>query len=130
VDLERGVRLYIRLEAVTEPDERGIRTLLITLNGQSRPVDAQDRSLKPETPTREKADTGSAGHVAAPMTGVVTIAVEEGQSVEEGEQIGTIEAMKMESAIRAPADGTIERLAVTSGTNVEPGDLLMVLGFG
>jgi pyruvate carboxylase len=60
----------------------------------------------------------------------VTIAVEEGQSVEEGEQIGTIEAMKMESAIRAPADGTIERLAVTSGTNVEPGDLLMVLGFG
>jgi pyruvate carboxylase len=38
--------------------------------------------------------------------------------------------MKMESAIRAPADGTIERLAVTSGTNVEPGDLLMVLGFG
>ncbi len=128
VDLERGVRLYIQLEAVTEADERGIRTLLITLNGQSRPVDARDRSLKPETPVREKANTGKEGHVGAPMSGVVTLAVEERQSVEEGEQIGTIEAMKMESAIRAPVGGTVARVAVASGTNVEPGDLLVVLG--
>ncbi len=35
--------------------------------------------------------------------------------------------MKMESAIRAPASGTVERLTVPSGTNVEPGDLLLVL---
>jgi pyruvate carboxylase len=128
VDLERGVRLYISLEAMTEADERGTKTLLMTLNGQSRPIDAQDRSLKPEAPAREKADASKDGHVAAPMSGVVTIAVEEGQSVGEGEQIGTIEAMKMESAIRASASASVERVAVTSGTNVEPGDLLVVLG--
>jgi biotin carboxyl carrier protein len=38
--------------------------------------------------------------------------------------------MKMESAIRTQADGTVERLAVASGTNVEAGDLLIVLEMG
>ena len=127
VDLEPGVRLYIQLEATTEPDERGIRTLLIDLNGQPRPIDAQDRVLEPETPAREKADASKKGHVAASMSGVVTLTIEEGQRVEEGEQMGTIEAMKMESALRAPTSGIVERVAVTSRTNVEPGDLLIVL---
>ena len=130
VDLEPGVRLYVRLEAITEADERGIKTLLVTLNGQPRPIDAQDRSLKPEVPAREKADPNDDGHVAAPMTGVVTLGVGEGDQVEAGQQLGSIEAMKMESAIRANADGTVERLAVASGTNVEAGDLLAVLTAG
>ena len=130
VDLEPGVRLYLRLEAITEADGRGIRTLLVTLNGQPRPIDAQDRSLQPYVPVREKADPAEDRHVAAPMTGVVTLAVGEGEQVGGGQQIGSIEAMKMESAIRAPADGIVERLAIASGTNVEAGDLLIVLGIG
>ncbi len=128
VDLEPGVRLYIRLEAMTEADEHGVRTLMVTVNGQSRPIDAQDRSLKPEVPNREKAEPGNDRHVAAPMTGVVTISTGEGDEVSAGQQIGSIEAMKMESAISAPKDGAVERVAVPSGTNVEPGDLLLVLG--
>ncbi|QIN81436.1 pyruvate carboxylase [Rubrobacter tropicus] len=127
VDLEPGVRLYVELEAVTEADDRGIRTLLVTLNGQPRPVDAQDRSLEPDVPRREKADPAEQGHVAAPMTGVVTIGVEEGQKVEAGQQLGVMEAMKMESSIGAPIAGTVERVVVSSGTNVEPGDLLAVV---
>ena len=35
--------------------------------------------------------------------------------------------MKMEFVIRFPADGTVERLIASSGTNVEPDDLLAVL---
>ncbi|MDP9425902.1 MAG: pyruvate carboxylase [Actinomycetota bacterium] len=127
IDLEPGVRLYVELEAVTEADERGIRTLLVSLNGQSRPVDARDRSLEPEVSARERADTNDPGHIAAPMTGVVTITVEEGEEVEAGKQLGTMEAMKMESSISAPSAGTVEKLAVKSGTRVEPGDLLLVL---
>ena len=130
LDLEPGVRLYVRLEAVTEADERGIRTLLILLNGQQRPIDVRDHSLEPETSAREKADPNDAGHVAAPMSGIVTLTVDEGDSVGAGQQIATIEAMKMESTISAPRDGTVERLAVSSGTNVEPGDLLGVLATG
>jgi pyruvate carboxylase len=127
LDLEPGVRLHVGLEAVSEADQRGIRALIVTVNGQSRSVDAQDRSLKPETPSTEKADPNQEGHVAAPMTGAVTLAVEEGEEVEEGQQLGTMQAMKMESAISAPVSGTVERIAVPSGTNVESGDLLLVL---
>jgi pyruvate carboxylase len=127
VDLERGVRIYARLEAITEADERGIRTLMVSLNGQPRPVDATDRSLEPEAPAREKANPHDPGHVAAPMSGVATLCVGAGEEVEAGQQVGTIEAMKMESAVRAPVSGTVERLAVPSGTGVEPGDLLLVL---
>jgi pyruvate carboxylase len=127
VELEPGVRLYIQLEAVTEADGRGIRTVLFTLNSQSRPVDARDRSLEPESPVREKADPGNPAHVAAPMTGVVTLAVAEGARVEGGARVATIEAMKMESVVTAPHGGTVARLAVGSGTNVEPDDLLLVL---
>ncbi|QIN77795.1 pyruvate carboxylase [Rubrobacter marinus] len=130
IDLEPGVRLYLELEAITGADERGIRTLMVSLNGQSRPVDAQDRSLEPEVPVREKADPNDPGHVAAPMSGVVTMAVEEGEAVEAGKQLGTMEAMKMESSIRSPSAGTVEKLAVQSGTRVEPGDLLIVLKTG
>ena len=99
------------------------------MNGQPRPVDARDHSLEPEVPAREKA-ASDPGHVAAPMSGVVTLVVEEGAEIEAGQQIGTIEAMKMESAIRSPSGGTVERLAVSSGTTVEPGDLLIVLDTG
>jgi pyruvate carboxylase len=119
--------LHVGLEAISEVDQRGVRALIATVNGQSRSVDTQDRSLEPETPSTEKADPNEAGHVAAPMTGAVTLAVEEGEEVEEGQQLGTMEAMKMESAISAPASGTVERIAVPSGTNVESGDLLLVL---
>jgi pyruvate carboxylase len=36
VDLEPGARLYIELETITEPNYHGIRTLLLTVNGQPR----------------------------------------------------------------------------------------------
>ena len=127
VDLEPGVRLYIELEAIAEADDRGIRTLLMTLNGQPRPIDAQDRSLEPEVLIREKANSSNAGELAAPMSGIVTLSVEEGERISVGQHVGTIEAMKMESAIRSPLDGSVERLAVSSGTQVEPGDLLLTL---
>lgn len=41
--------------------------------------------------------------------------------------MATIEAMKMEAAITAPADGTVARIAVAETAQVEGGDLLVVL---
>ncbi len=79
VDLEPGVRLYVRLESITEADDRGIQTLLVLLNGQQRPIDVLDRSREPEVSVREKADPNSDAHVAVPMTGFVTLAVGAGQ---------------------------------------------------
>ena len=59
----------------------------------------------------ERADTTKQGQVAAPFAGVVTLTVE-GDEVEAGATVATIEAMKMEAAITAAVGGTVERLAI------------------
>ena len=127
VDLEPGVRLLMGIEAVSDPDERGLRTVMCTLNGQLRPVTVRDRSVDARVATAEKADRSDPGQVAAPFAGVVTLKVAEGDSVPAGATIATIEAMKMEAAISAPVAGTVTRLAIGPVQQVEGGDLLLVL---
>ena len=127
VKLERGVDLLIGLEAISEPDERGMRTVMCIINGQLRPVLVRDRSIASAVPTAEKADRGNPGHVAAPFAGVVTVGVSVGDQVSVGQTIATIEAMTMEAPITAPEDGVVERVAVSDTAQVEGGDLLVVL---
>lgn len=127
VDLEPGVRLIIGLEAISEPDERGMRTVMATLNGQMRPIQVRDRSVASDLPVAEKADRSHPGHVAAPFAGVVTLAVSENDTVEVGQTIATIEAMKMEAAITAPQGGLVKRVAIGPIQQVEGGDLIVEL---
>jgi pyruvate carboxylase len=127
VDLEQGVRLIIELEAIGEADDRGIRTVMSTLNGQLRPIQVRDRSVASDLPVTEKADKSNPKQVAAPFGGVVTLQVAEGDDVEAGATVATIEAMKMEASITASAGGKVGRLAINSVQQVEGGDLLLVL---
>ena len=127
VQLEPGVELLIGLEAISEADERGMRTVMCIINGQLRPVEVRDRSIASTAPAAEKADRTNSNHVAAPFAGVVTVGVAEGDRVTAGQTIATIEAMKMEAPITAPADATVERVAVAATAQVEGGDLLVVL---
>jgi len=127
VDLEPGVRLLFELEAIGEADERGLRTVMSTLNGQLRPIQVRDRSVASDLPAAEKADKSDPKQIAAPFAGVVTLSVAEGDEVAAGATVATIEAMKMEAAITAPEAGTVARLAIGSVQQVEGGDLLIVL---
>jgi pyruvate carboxylase len=127
VELEEGKTLILGLEAVSEPDERGIRTVMCTINGQLRPVNVRDRSVSADAPSAEKADPSDPGHVAAPFGGVVTPQVSEGDKVSSGDTVATIEAMKMEAAITAHCDGTVARVALAGTQQVEGGDLVLVL---
>src|SRR6201996_8887658 len=127
VQLEPGVELLIGLEAISEADERGMRTVMCIINGQLRPVEVRDRSIASTVPAAEKADRANPNHVAAPFAGVVTVGVAQGDRVTAGQAIATIEAMKMEAPIPAPADATVERVAVAATAQVEGGDLLVVL---
>lgn len=127
VQLERGVELLIGLEAISEADERGMRTVMCIINGQLRPVLVRDRSIASEVPAAEKADRTNPDHIAAPFAGVVTVGVAEGDCVDAGQTIATIEAMKMEAAITAPKPGTVQRIAVATTAQVEGGDLLAVV---
>ncbi len=127
VELEPGKTLILGLQSVSEPDERGFRTVMCTVNGQFRPVQIRDRSITVDTKTAEKADAGNSSHVAAPFAGVVTLAAEEGQQLEPGAVVATIEAMKMEANITTPIGGTVQRVAITGTQQVEGGDLLLVV---
>ncbi|MDP9408377.1 MAG: pyruvate carboxylase [Actinomycetota bacterium] len=127
IDLERGVRVLARLEAVSDADPQGMRTVMTTINGQLRPIQVRDRAVASAVPPAEKAESGNPGHVAAPFAGVVTLAVEPGATVETGQTVATIEAMKMEAAITAAKGGTVARLAIAKTQPVEGGDLLVVV---
>lgn len=128
VELDEGKTLLLGLQSISEPDERGFRTVMALLNGQMRPISVRDTQISAEVAAAEKADTSKPGHVAAPFQGVVTIVVAEGDKVSAGDTVATIEAMKMEAAITAPVDGTVERLALGGTQAVDGGDLVLVLG--
>lgn len=67
--------------------------------------------------------------VKAPIPGlVVKILVESGDTVEEGQPLAILEAMKMENEIRAPRIGVIKQIDAAPGNRVEQGAVLMVLG--
>ncbi|MFJ6278800.1 biotin/lipoyl-containing protein, partial [Arthrobacter subterraneus] len=127
IQLEKGVRLIATLEAVSDADERGMRTVMCTLNGQMRPVVVRDRSVHTDVKAAEKADPAQPGHVAAPFAGAVTLGVAEGDTVQAGDTVATIEAMKMEAGITTTVGGTIKRLAIGAVEQVQGGDLLLVI---
>jgi pyruvate carboxylase len=127
VTIAQGVNLLVGLEAIGEADEKGMRTVMATLNGQLRPVFVRDRGITVESKAAEKADASQAGQIGAPFSGVVSLKVAEGDTVEAGQQIASIEAMKMEAAITTPVGGTVARLAIPVTQQVDAGDLLVVV---
>ncbi|PRY68547.1 pyruvate carboxylase [Glaciihabitans tibetensis] len=127
IEIEKGVSLLVGLEAISEVDEQGMRTVMTTLNGQLRPVFVRDRRISVSSTAAEKADPSKSGHVAAPFSGVVTLQVAEGATVIAGQAVASIEAMKMEAAITAPVGGTVKRLAIPATQQVEGGDLIVVI---
>jgi pyruvate carboxylase len=127
IQIDKGVELIIGLEAISDADERGVRTVMCIINGQLRPVVVRDLSVASDIPAAEKADRTNPDHVAAPFAGVVTVNVAVDDQVSAGQTIATIEAMKMEAAITAPKAGTVERVAVSATAQVEGGDLLVVV---
>ena len=127
ISLGTGVRLLVTLQTISEPDEKGMRTVMCTLNGQQRQVVVRDESVEAAVRSAEKADPARQGHVAAPFAGAVTLTVEQGQTVEAGQTIATIEAMKMEAGITAPVAGSISRAVIEGVQQVDGGDLLVVI---
>ena len=128
VDLERGKTLIVRYVTQSEPHEDGTRTVFFELNGQPRSVRVSDRSQKPKRPPQRKVDAGNPRHIGAPMPGTVaTINVAVGQRVARGDVVTTLEAMKMEAAVRAEIDAEVAEVLVQPGMQVDAKDLLVVL---
>lgn len=65
-------------------------------------------------------------NLKAPMPGlVINIAVEVGQTVQKGDALLILEAMKMENVIKSPTDGIIKSIAVNKGDTVEKNQVLL-----
>ncbi len=128
VDIESGKRLIIKFLAVGEPRPDGVRTVFFELNGQPREVEVVDRSIETKAAKRTKADPNDPTHVAAAMPGmVIGVAITQGAKVTKGQKLLSLEAMKMETVLNAERDGEVAQLLVQSGSQVEAGDLLLVL---
>ncbi len=127
VEIAKGVRIFVGLEAIGSPDTKGFRTVMATLNGQLRPLNIRDRKIASDVVVAEKADAGNPAEVAAPFAGVVTLQVVEGTAVALGQPVATIEAMKMEATITANIAGIVRRLAIGKTQSVESGDLILVV---
>ncbi|MCJ7859121.1 pyruvate carboxylase [Corynebacterium kalidii] len=127
VRIKGSTPMVVRLDAVGEPDEKGMRQVVMNVNGQIRPMRVRDRSVESVTAAAEKADPSLAGHVAAPFAGAVTVTAKVGDTVSAGDVVAVIEAMKMEASITAPVDGTVARVVMSQPTKVEGGDLLVVV---
>jgi acetyl-CoA/propionyl-CoA carboxylase biotin carboxyl carrier protein len=96
------------------------------------------RTVEPEQPWRELARrrservrrSGASGNdaIVSPMQGtVLSVAVAEGETVETGQVLCVVEAMKMENEVRAPHGGVVAQLSVATGEPVSAGQIICVL---
>ncbi|CAL8976947.1 Pyruvate carboxylase [Propionicimonas sp. T2.31MG-18] len=128
VELERGKSLLLGISAIGDPDDRGMRQVMCTVNGQMRVVTVRDESVTSTVAVAERANPSVPGQVPAPFAGVVTLTVDVGDEVSAGQQVATIEAMKMEASITTPVSGVVRRVAIGHAQAVEGGDLLVEIG--
>ena len=124
-----------RTRLVLEPDAPapgGVRRREVLVDGFRFLVDVEPERV---AALRERATSGraTAAHagplqVRAIIPGkVVAVSVRTGDAVTAGQQLLVVEAMKMQNELRAPRDGTIDRVGVSVGVNIEIGDLLVVI---
>ena len=126
IEIDPGKTLVIRLQGMTQVDEEGIVRVFFELNGQPRTMKVKKHGAVATKVGRTKAESGNAKHIAAPLPGMIaTLAVKEGQSVQKGSPLVSIEAMKMETMITANEDGVIKKIHISSGNQVDAKDLLI-----
>ena len=105
--------------------EEGAQALAPVATVASATAPAATPVAAPEAAPRVKAAAGSKT-LNAPLPGtIVAINVREGETVAEGQDLLTLEAMKMKNAIRADRAGVVARIHVNEGDLVQHGEALI-----
>lgn len=126
VEIEEGKDLIITLINISDPDDSGVRTITFMFNGAEREIQVQDKSVDMKNVTRRKADPDKVGDIGATLSGsVVKVLVTKGQKVKKGEPLVVTEAMKMETTITSPIDGTVGEIYAAKGQAIISGDCLL-----
>ena len=93
----------------------------------SAPVSAPVAAPAPAPKKAAPAPAG-ANDIACPLAAVVVaVNVKEGQQVKAGDLLVTLEAMKMNTPVNSPADGTVSKICVSAGQSVNEGEVLLSL---
>ncbi|MDD2310731.1 MAG: pyruvate carboxylase [Desulfuromonadaceae bacterium] len=128
LDIEPGKTLIIKLNTVGKVQSDGTRAVYFELNGNNRSVVIRDQSVQSDQAVRVKAEKGNPCHIAAPMPGkVLKVNVKSGDAIKAGDVLMVTEAMKMETNIKAKADGAVADVKFKEGDKVEKEDLVIVL---
>ncbi|MGT3030655.1 biotin/lipoyl-containing protein, partial [Salmonella enterica] len=125
----------VKAEKAAKPAASGIYT--VEVEGKAFVVKVSDggdishltaASSAPVQAASPAAPAGAGTPVAAPLAGNIwKVVATEGQTVAEGDVLLILEAMKMETEIRAAQAGTVRGIAVKAGDAVAVGDTLMTL---
>ncbi len=128
IEIAPGKTILVKLLSVGIPNEDGMRTVFFKVNGQTRFVEIQDKSLEVEKVENPKANPENANEVGAPLQGMLSkVLVKKGQEVGKNTPLFVIEAMKMETNVAATQGGKVKKIALKEGTLVGQDDLVIVL---
>jgi biotin carboxyl carrier protein len=128
---DAGDRTRVVLEPLL-PGDGGARHREVIVDGFRFDVEVESERIAAlrERATKGRASSAHGGplEVKAIIPGkVVAVSIGPGDEVTAGQQLLVVEAMKMQNELRSPRDGTIERVGVAPGVNIEVGDLLVVI---
>lgn len=134
VDIEaspvRIVKIGVEVHRVVAQKRHGRGKYLLWVDGyrfEAEALDERTRLIR-DISTASAAPAGPAP-IVAPMPGmIVRVNVKVGDTVEAGQGLVVMEAMKMENELRATSPGTVRSVEVAPGTAVEKGALLIALG--
>lgn len=105
----------------------GVSSVAITVRGYRYTATVHEKrhyqllDILKSSPSQQNRST----RIASPMPGLLKgIAVVDGQTVRKGETLFTLEAMKMENAIKTPVAGVVRNIAVVEGSALEKGALM------
>ena len=93
-------------------------------------LEPERRAVLLERASHGRSDAGTSGplEIRAIIPGrIVAVSVIPGETLEPGQQLLVLEAMKMQNELRTPRSGTVEQVRAAVGQNVEVGDLLVVI---
>jgi biotin carboxyl carrier protein len=113
-------------EAVVEETDGNYEVLMGGRQYSGTVIDERSQLLRSRRGGLE-ADSGEIS-IRAPMPGlIVAIQVSEGDTVTAGQTVVILESMKMQNELKAPRDGTVQRISVESGQTVEQKKVLVTI---
>ncbi len=128
VRIGSGKTIIVQLLSVGPADGEGLRTVFFKVNGQTRNIRIEDRSLNVTRIENRKKDPDDPLQIGSSLQGAISkVMVKRGQKVKRNEALFLVEAMKMETTITAPQKGKVKAIVLKEGSLVDPDDLIVVL---